>query len=87
MFAWWIPDSLRLGLGWELNALIAAYLPKQLSEEEIATIVRAAVDKVGATSVKDLGKIMKEVSGQVDDAVAPKKFVSDVAKRVLQGSP
>ncbi|KAJ3051628.1 hypothetical protein HK097_007352 [Rhizophlyctis rosea] len=68
-------------------AIMEAYLPKQMSEEEIATIVRAAVEKVGATSVRDLGKIMKEVGAQVDDSVAPKKLVSDVAKRVLQGSP
>ncbi|KAJ3042469.1 hypothetical protein HDV00_007240 [Rhizophlyctis rosea] len=65
-------------------AILEGYLPKQLSDEEIATIVKGIAEKIGAKSVKDLGKVMKEVGGQVDDSVAPKKVVSEVAKRVLQ---
>ena len=37
------------------------YLPQQLSEEEICEIVRQAVSKVGANSIKDMGKVVVAV--------------------------
>ncbi|KAJ3023970.1 hypothetical protein HKX48_008584 [Thoreauomyces humboldtii] len=64
-------------------ACLATYLPKQMTEEELSDIVRSAAASVGATSVKDLGKVMKEVNAKVDDSVAPKKLVADTVKRVL----
>ncbi|KAJ3278240.1 hypothetical protein HK104_002537 [Borealophlyctis nickersoniae] len=64
--------------------LLETYLPKQLTPEELEKVVREVVDKVGATTVKDLGKVMKEVGARVDDSMAPKKVVSEVVKRVLQ---
>ena len=51
-------------------ALLKKYLPEQLSEEAVAAIVREAVAATGATSKKDMGKVMKEVmvrvKGQAD---------------------
>lgn len=38
--------------------IIESYLPTQLTPEEAAEVVRAVVDRVGATSKKDLGKVM-----------------------------
>ena len=41
------------------------YLPAQLSEEEVAGVVKAAVADLGATSKKDMGRVMKEVMSRV----------------------
>ncbi|HEY8214960.1 MAG TPA: GatB/YqeY domain-containing protein, partial [Methylocystis sp.] len=38
-------------------AVISAYLPQQLSEAEAADAVKAAISEVGATSIKDMGKV------------------------------
>jgi uncharacterized protein YqeY len=39
-------------------AVISAYLPQQLSEAETADAVKAAIAEVGATSIKDMGKVV-----------------------------
>ena len=50
--------------------LLKKYLPEQLSEEAVAALVKDVVAAVGATSKKDMGKVMKEVmaraKGQAD---------------------
>ncbi|KAJ3168638.1 hypothetical protein HDU88_001531 [Geranomyces variabilis] len=66
--------------------MLEVYLPQQMTEEELIQAVKAVVAEVGASGVKDLGKVMKVLNSKVDDAVAPRKLVSDVAKRVLQAS-
>ena len=45
--------------------LLKNYLPEQLSEEAVAAIVKEAVAATGATSKKDMGKVMKEVMARV----------------------
>jgi uncharacterized protein YqeY len=51
-------------------AIIQSYMPKQLSDDETNAAVRAIIAAVGATSVKDMGKVMAELkakhSGQID---------------------
>lgn len=64
--------------------ILERYLPKQMSEQEIQGVVKEVVKEVGAKSVKDLGRVMKEVNARVDDAVAPRKVVAGVVKSVLQ---
>ncbi|MBI1981262.1 MAG: GatB/YqeY domain-containing protein [Methylocystis sp.] len=39
-------------------AVISAYLPQQLSEAEVAEAVKSAIAEVGATSIKDMGKVV-----------------------------
>ncbi|RKT16985.1 hypothetical protein BX285_1348 [Streptomyces sp. 1114.5] len=46
--------------------LLAAYLPKQLSDEELAGIVAAAVAETGATGPQAMGAVMKLVKPQVE---------------------
>jgi len=50
--------------------VIAQFLPKQMTKEEIAEAVNAIIAKVGATSMKDMGKVMgmasKELAGKAD---------------------
>jgi uncharacterized protein YqeY len=45
--------------------LIEAYLPAELSDDELRTIVAAAVAQTGASSPQELGKVMPVVMGQV----------------------
>ncbi len=51
-------------------AIIETYLPKQLSDEEINTILDEIITSVGATTAKDLGKVMgvamKQLKGKAD---------------------
>lgn len=44
--------------------ILMKYLPKELTEEEIRVIVKDAIAKSGATTIKDIGIVMKEVSPQ-----------------------
>ncbi len=75
----------RVALGeqekYELAA-IEAYLPRQLSRDEIEKLVRDAVQEVGATTPKDMGRVMKalmpRVQGQADG-----KLVNSIVKDVL----
>ena len=41
------------------------YLPAQLSEEEVAATVKTVIAEVGASSKKDMGRVMKEVMARV----------------------
>jgi len=54
--------------------IIQSYMPKQLSEEETREAVKAIIAATGASSVKDMGKVMAELkakyAGQLDMAKA-----------------
>ncbi|MGH3487343.1 MAG: GatB/YqeY domain-containing protein [Actinopolymorphaceae bacterium] len=45
--------------------IIAEYLPAQLSDDELAEIVRTAIADTGASGMKDMGAVMKLVQPQV----------------------
>jgi uncharacterized protein len=64
--------------------IIAAYLPKQMSEAEAKAAVADVVKDVGATSVKDMGKVMaalkQRYAGRMDFSKA-----STIVKTVLAG--
>jgi len=62
--------------------ILERYLPKQLSENEIETIVRDAITEVGATSMADMGKLMKVVMPKIS-GVADGKAVNQVIRRIL----
>jgi uncharacterized protein YqeY len=55
-------------------AIIQAFLPKQMSETETAAAISAAIAEVGATNIKDMGKVVAALkakfSGQMDFAKA-----------------
>jgi uncharacterized protein YqeY len=58
-------------------AVIEEFLPRQLTEEETAKAVDAAIAEVGATSIRDMGKVIGllkgKYTGQMDfGAVGPK---------------
>ena len=62
--------------------VLESYLPKQLDEAEIEAVVRDIIVKTGATSMKDMGKVMgtatKQLAGQADGRV-----VSSIVKKLL----
>jgi uncharacterized protein YqeY len=62
--------------------VIAQYLPKQLSAEELEPIVRSIIEQVGAEGMKDMGKVMGKASGQLAGK-APGKLLADTVKRLL----
>ncbi|MBA4320932.1 MAG: glutamyl-tRNA amidotransferase [Flavobacterium sp.] len=63
--------------------IIQEYLPKQLTSEEIAVIVKKILNEAGATSPKDFGKlmplVMKELKGKADG-----KLITDIVKNSLE---
>jgi uncharacterized protein len=63
-------------------ALIEAYLPQQLSDEELHAIVGDAVAETGATSPRDMGRVMSAVMPQVQGR-ADGRRVSAAAKELL----
>ena len=62
--------------------LIEGYLPAQLSDEELAELVAAAVDEAGASEPKDIGNVMKALMPQVGGR-ADGKRVSGAVKQKL----
>ena len=67
-------------------AVIQAYLPAELSDAELLELVRDAVVETGATSPKDMGRVMRaameKAGGRADG-----RRVSAVAQEALQGAP
>ncbi len=59
-------------------ALLQGYLPKQLSESELDALIGEAIAAVGATTIKDMGKVMGiikgKAQGQADMAVVGAKI-------------
>ena len=49
--------------------ILASYLPKQLNDEETKEICSVAVQKLGANSIKDMGKVMGELKKQHSDSL------------------
>jgi uncharacterized protein YqeY len=62
--------------------ILEVYLPVQLSREEIEKVVTSVIAHLGATSVKDMGAIMKEVVVRTQGS-ADNKLVSEVIKSKL----
>ena len=62
--------------------ILKNYLPKQLSDDELKSIIIDIIEKVGATSMKDMGKVMgvatKELSGKADG-----KRINQIVKEIL----
>ena len=63
-------------------AVLESYLPKQLTEEEITAIVKTIIAETGASSMKEMGKVMsianKQMAGKADGRV-----ISGIVKALL----
>lgn len=63
-------------------AVIEEYLPKPLSEEEIEAIVKQIIEQTGASSIKEMGKVMglasKQMAGKAEGGT-----ISQIVKKLL----
>ena len=62
--------------------IIEAYLPRQMSAEEIEVVVKRIIEETGASSMKDMGRVMgaasKQLAGKADN-----KLVSEYVRKFL----
>ena len=63
--------------------ILQEYLPKQLSRDEVKAEVQKIISEIGATSMKDMGAIMKEAKAKMG-ASAEGKTINEVAKEILK---
>ena len=63
--------------------VLKEYLPQQLSEEELNKIVISTISEVGATSMKDMGKIMAAIKPKTKGR-ADGKMINELVKKNLQ---
>lgn len=69
----------------ELNSeikVLESYLPEQLSEEELVQMIQEVIDEVGATSMKDMGKVMQVMTDRATGR-ADNKLVSQIVRKLL----
>jgi uncharacterized protein YqeY len=63
-------------------SIIETFLPRQLSIDEVTEKIRLIVTQTGATTIKDMGKVMgmasKELSGKADN-----KTISEIVRKLL----
>lgn len=64
-------------------AILEEYLPEQLSAEEIEKEVKEIINQLGATSIKQMGLVMKTAKEKLG-AAADGKTINEVAKKILQ---
>ena len=62
--------------------ILAEYLPKQLSIEEVENIVKEVIAEQGATSIKDMGKVMKTAKEKIG-AASDGKTINEIVKKLL----
>ena len=63
-------------------AIIKAYLPEELSEEELTSIINETIAEVGATSMKDMGKVMQAAKAKTTGR-ADGKTINEIVKKLL----
>ena len=65
--------------------VIEGYLPQAASREEIEAVVSEAITSTGASSMKDMGKVMKAAQAALAGKNADGRLVSEIVKRKLGG--
>jgi uncharacterized protein YqeY len=65
-------------------AILAEFLPQQLTTDEVESLVREAIAETGASSAADLGRVMGRLAPQTKGR-ADGKLVSDAVRRLLAG--
>lgn len=62
--------------------VLAAYLPAQLSDDELAALVAAAIDETGATGMSAMGQVMKTVTPRVAGRADGARVAAEVRRRL-----
>ena len=65
--------------------VIEAYLPQAASREEVEAAVSAAINETGASSIKEMGKVMKAAQAALAGKNADGRMVSELVKAKLGG--
>jgi uncharacterized protein YqeY len=65
-------------------AILAEFLPEQLSDEEVEALARTAIEETGAGSPADMGRVMGRLSPQTRGR-ADGRRVSEIVRRLLAG--
>jgi uncharacterized protein YqeY len=65
-------------------AIIQGYLPRALTAEEVSQIVDAVIQETGATSLKDMGTVMKTVMARLAGQAVDGKLISDLVRSRLR---
>ena len=65
-------------------AIIEAYLPKALSQEEIVQIIESAIQEASPVTMKDMGKVMKAITAKLAGQAVDGKQLSDLVRARLQ---
>ena len=74
-------DDLIAGLKAEMDVLME-YLPKQLTEDELKAVIVETIAEVGASSMKDMGKVMAAVKAKTVGR-ADGRMINEIAKGLL----
>jgi len=64
-------------------AIIERYIPAAASQEEIESVVAAVITETGASSIKDMGKVMKAAQAALSGKNADGKLISEIVKAKL----
>ena len=67
------------------SELIETYLPEQLSDEELAELVNAAIEEAGASEAREMGKVMSLVMPRVQGRADGKRVSGAVRERLGSG--
>lgn len=63
--------------------ILENYLPKQMEDEELTAVIKSIIEKTGATSIKEMGKVIgvasKELAGKADGRLISEKVKSLLA--------
>ncbi len=67
-------------------SVIEDYLPQAATNEEIKQAVAEAVEETGATSMKDMGNVMKAALSKLSDKTVDGKMVSEIVREKLENN-
>ena len=62
--------------------ILTTYLPEQISEEQVLDLVKKAIEQVGATNIREMGKVMAVLMPQIKGR-ADNSLVSNIVKEML----
>jgi len=64
--------------------IISAYMPEQLTDADLTAMVNQAIDTTGATSARDMGKVMSAVMPQIKGRAEGKQVSTTVAQELAK---
>ncbi len=66
-------------------SIIESYLPEQMGREQIEAVVLEVISALGATDIKQMGQVMKEITAKTN-GTADNKIVSEIVRAKLQAN-